>query len=317
MVVSMNASQLLKRQYLIANKVVTYTADRKVNPLQNVRWAKMVDGVGKGAKSNMNILNSFGLQSQDSCPGATDACKAVCYVDRMKYDAVVDLLDRNTEIMRSCGDDVEEMVNVLRPGIAKFVRQSEKYGVKKVFRIHWSGDFYSRAYAQAWAQICRENPDTRFWAYTRSFVGPVNVVDILDGVENLAVYLSVDVDNWQAAKPVLEAYPNVQPSIMAEDVQEIADKLIGRKVPICPVDKPVEKRKIFLANVVDENGRVVRMALPGDDNAVGGCVACDLCIDGKKPIGFPTRTASSTAKVSRRMNEYTKKLTAEVAVAIS
>ena len=38
----------------------------------------------------------------------------------------------------------------------------------KHVRIHASGDFYSQEYFDMWLEICRENPDKEFWAYTKS-----------------------------------------------------------------------------------------------------------------------------------------------------
>jgi hypothetical protein len=34
-------------------------------------------------------------------------------------------------------------------------------------RIHMSGDFFNQAYFDMWLEICRENPDREFWAYTK------------------------------------------------------------------------------------------------------------------------------------------------------
>jgi hypothetical protein len=39
----------------------------------------------------------------------------------------------------------------------------------KTFRIHESGDFYDTAYFLAWTEICRQCPDTRFFAFTKVF----------------------------------------------------------------------------------------------------------------------------------------------------
>lgn len=35
-------------------------------------------------------------------------------------------------------------------------------------RIHSSGDFFSQKYFDMWLQLCRDNPDVEFWAYTKS-----------------------------------------------------------------------------------------------------------------------------------------------------
>ena len=38
----------------------------------------------------------------------------------------------------------------------------------KSIRIHASGDFFSQKYFDSWLEICRENPNVEFWAYTKS-----------------------------------------------------------------------------------------------------------------------------------------------------
>ncbi len=47
----------------------------------------------------------------------------------------------------------------------------------KAVRIHMSGDFYSQDYFDMWLEICKENPDVEFWAYTKSLVYWVRRLD--------------------------------------------------------------------------------------------------------------------------------------------
>jgi hypothetical protein len=35
-------------------------------------------------------------------------------------------------------------------------------------RIHGSGDFYSQSYFDYWLELCKENPNVLFWAFTKS-----------------------------------------------------------------------------------------------------------------------------------------------------
>ena len=44
----------------------------------------------------------------------------------------------------------------------------------KAVRIHMSGDFYSQKYFDMWLQICEDNPEIEFWAYTKSLIYWVN-----------------------------------------------------------------------------------------------------------------------------------------------
>jgi len=38
----------------------------------------------------------------------------------------------------------------------------------KAVRIHASGDFFSQAYFDMWLELCVNNPNVEFWAYTKS-----------------------------------------------------------------------------------------------------------------------------------------------------
>ena len=38
----------------------------------------------------------------------------------------------------------------------------------KSIRIHSSGDFFSQSYFDMWLDVCNENPNVEFWAYTKS-----------------------------------------------------------------------------------------------------------------------------------------------------
>ena len=39
-----------------------------------------------------------------------------------------------------------------------------------LFRVHESGDFYSQEYIEKWAEIARNIPEIKFYAYTKSYV---------------------------------------------------------------------------------------------------------------------------------------------------
>ncbi len=47
----------------------------------------------------------------------------------------------------------------------------------KHIRIHANGDFFSQDYFDGWLQVCRNNPDVVFWAFTKSVPFWVNSID--------------------------------------------------------------------------------------------------------------------------------------------
>lgn len=95
----------------------------------------------------------------------------------------------------------ESLVSLLSGAVAGFRRKTLAYASSKGadpsamlrFRIHWSGDMYSNAYAKAWAETCLRFPDVSFWTYTRSY----RTAAFLRGVPNLKLYLSLDDDSWE------------------------------------------------------------------------------------------------------------------------
>ena len=159
----------------------------------------------------------------------------------------------------------------VRAGHAKAERRHGRT-LPLTFRIHWDGDFYSVAYAKAWAQVIRANPDITFWAYTRSFVGRVNVVPVLAGIPNLALYLSADVHNAAAARRVADAHPSVRIAWCGatwDEARTVADTVGELPGVRCP-----------------ENTRKVPLV---SDDGRGACDTCGLCVHGRKNIQFSIR----------------------------
>jgi len=155
----------------VTGPALKLSSDRKVSPVSkwsngNKRWEPMVP-------------NAFGLLAGDdggSCPGATDACKSVCYAARTErvFSSARRLVAHNLELLRAA-DGVDGMADLLEQAVGAFKLAHRKAEAKSgssvpmVFRIHWDGDFFSTDYAEAWAQVIRSNSDVQFWAYTRSF----------------------------------------------------------------------------------------------------------------------------------------------------
>ena len=148
--------------------------------------------------------------------------------------------------------------------------RAEKRGAKvpRDFRIHWDGDFFSLAYAEAWADVIRATSDVHFWVYTRSFdPEALDVLPALTGLSNLSVYLSVDPDNLQAAKAARRRHPWVHWAYLAETFAsgraDLAD-LPGKRYP-CP-----------------ENGH----RIPLISQKGSACIRCGICPSGRGDVVF-------------------------------
>jgi hypothetical protein len=164
-----------------------------------------------------------------------------------------------------------EMVNSLDAIIKDFIKDADKRGCDKVFRIHHDGDFFSRTYASAWANVVKRNPSVHFWAYTRSFIPGANVVDILADIPNLTLYLSVDSDNADWARVIIAEHPSVNVATLTDTADEGTDLMLTmreRKGGACP----------------EVLGRISLITAEG-----GACVSCSLCVFGKADIRFAAK----------------------------
>lgn len=213
------------------------------------------------------VPNSFGLPAGESCPGKTKFCES-CYADNISgRKNVLTKLNNNFELLNQC-DGPGDMAELLIDAVERYEEAAVKKGTRPEdmqFRHHWSGDFYSEEYAVAWGMTMERFKHIRFWAYTRSFGEPIDVVPILEHVPNLTLYLSVDSGNIDMARK----HPDVPRAYCASDVvsAEMLAKSEGRTARVCP----------------ENIGR-----MPAMKDGRGACLDCRWCPDSKTDIIFTT-----------------------------
>ena len=111
-----------------------------------------------------------------TCPFRTALCEKYCYARKAEniYPDALPSRQKNFDISRSA-DFVDRMIYTIDAELSR-----PKYRNKKVvFRIHESGDFYNKEYAEKWLSIARHyagNDQIVFVAYTKS-------VTYFDGVQ--------------------------------------------------------------------------------------------------------------------------------------
>lgn len=113
-------------------------------------------GITRGnGKLGENIWG-WSLPAKVTCPVISEVCNKVCYAMRGRYHSlsVQDALKRNLEIARS-------------RNFARWMNGEIQLHQIRVVRIHVSGDFFSRRYIEQWDRVIEQNPDTRFFAFTR------------------------------------------------------------------------------------------------------------------------------------------------------
>lgn len=212
-----------------------------------------------------SIANTFGIPSGKaySCPGATSVCESVCYAGKLEkvFKGVrVNLLENWNQLKDA---DYLTMYNLIHEMISDFVKDCEKRGAEKMFRIHWDGDFFNEDYALAWRDVICDFEDVQFWAYTRSDFA----VPILKDVPNLGLFFSTDSDNKELGKELKKehgvrlAYLANTFAIGKADFQAIQEKAA---VP-CP----------------ENNGKLPMISEKGS-----ACVTCSQCVFARNDILF-------------------------------
>ena len=228
---------------------------------------KVTNAVSPNGKTAA-IANTFGLPSGKnySCPGETSVCAKVCYAGKLErvYKGVRDTLLHNWNLLKDADHDTME--NLLQAMIDDFKKDCIKKDAPMLFRIHWDGDFFSDEYAFVWKHIVLNNPDVKFWVYTRV----ASAANILKDMDNLSLYFSTDSENKEIAielnkdKGIKLAYLADTFAIGQEDLKA----MIGKPGAKCPENKK---------------------AIPLIDKEGSACVKCSLCIDNKANIVFSAK----------------------------
>jgi hypothetical protein len=237
------------------------------NMLKRSMDRKVTNAVSPNGKT-ATIANTFGLPAgkEFSCPGQTPTCAKVCYAGKLEkiYKGVRDVLLHNWNLLKDA--DLETMSNLLDEMIADFRKDCDKRNAKKLFRIHWDGDFFNETYTKAWKAVIILNPDIQFWVYTRVDTA----ANMLKGIDNLSLYYSTDKDNKDTAielsktKGIKLAYLADTFAIGQADMKEMIGK-VGAK---CPENKK---------------------AIPLISEKGSACVSCSLCIYEKSDIVFSAK----------------------------
>lgn len=225
---------------------------------------KVANAVSPNGKT-ATIANTFGLPAGKaySCPGATSVCESVCYAGKLEkvYKAVRANLLHNWELLRNA--DLDTMKSLLNSMIDEFNLDCEKKSAKKLFRIHWDGDFFNDTYTYAWKSVIESHPDIQFWVYTRVKESAI----ILKDISNLSLYYSTDDDNadtgaeLKTVHAIRLAYLGKTFAATESKMKELTGK-VGAKCP--------------------ENNK----SIPLISTKGSACVSCGLCVFGKADIRF-------------------------------
>lgn len=124
---------------------------------QNTKLKNTSKTIGKRV-FNFGITAYKSMTGKLICPFAKD-CVKFCYAQKGAYSwsNVKPAFEKRYELTKT-----DNFINLMNSEIKR----------KKVdfLRIHDSGDFYSKSYIQKWFTIANQNPNVKFYAYTKSFI---------------------------------------------------------------------------------------------------------------------------------------------------
>lgn len=104
-------------------------------------------------------------KSYVTCPGA-DACLNVCYARQgtflFKGSKRVRIDNHKALLYTYATQGIEGVVDILDQSVNGLSKRVA------VIRLHDSGDFFKKWYADAWLQVIKRHPDILFYAYTKS-----------------------------------------------------------------------------------------------------------------------------------------------------
>lgn len=231
-------------------------------------YDRKVTTLADGCKApKAKIGNSFGLPSglEYSCPGATPDCLKVCYAGKLEkiFPGTRKLLMHNWALVKNAS--IKDAFFLLDEMMADFVAECDRFGAEKLFRIHWDGDFFSRDYTLAWANVVDKYYYVRFWTYTRN----AEAATLLHNAKlpNLSLYFSADSYNQDTAASL--SFAGIKLAVMADTFdagRELSKQISGYNGIRCP----------------EQTGQIPLIAA----NGKGACAECRLCIDGNHAIRF-------------------------------
>ena len=145
--------------------------------------------------SNFLIWN---LPAVITCPFRTAHCEESCYARKSErcYPEVLPARMENLKMSKS-DSFVKDMTDIILTR-AKKMKKSQL-----IVRIHESGDFYNKEYAEKWLQIirnCQHDKKILFIAYTKSF----KYFDGIELPENFSLRASIWDDTKESQKKIVK-----------------------------------------------------------------------------------------------------------------
>lgn len=130
------------------------------------------------------------MPSGTTCPGAVEClAKAdrdtgkISYGAGMKFRCYAAMTERYPSVRNRLWCNFDAVRGKKKDEIKKVLTEALPKKARLV-RIHTAGDFFSQEYFDAWLEFCLENPEVKFWAFTKSLPFWINrIKDIPSNLE--------------------------------------------------------------------------------------------------------------------------------------
>lgn len=145
------------------------------------------EGNSKIGKRNKDFSKVYvwNLPPVATCPSSSKWCTQHCYNADDRHNIFpIDKWAQNWFLVLNHIESVKSCI------LKKLNESNEKIA----FRIHSSGDFFSKEYIKMWAEIIEYSEHVSFWAYTRSWADSklLNELEGLRTLKNLQLFASWD-----------------------------------------------------------------------------------------------------------------------------
>jgi hypothetical protein len=113
--------------------------------------------------SKIGNISNFSLPPMASCP---KVCLSTCCINKSCY--AMKFYKMYPNVRKAWDKNFEVSQNSLKSFSENMMEYLSTYK-KPYFRIHVSGDFFSKDYFVAWCEIIKQFPNIRFLAYTKCY----------------------------------------------------------------------------------------------------------------------------------------------------
>lgn len=185
----------------------------------------------------------WSLPAIQTCPGRSELCSKLCYAMKGHY-FYANVRDREA---------VNEQMRHEAGWWRRVVSQISLHNIREV-RIHSSGDFDIASYTEDWLRIISSKPETKFYAYTRSWSVPelLPILDRMSKLPNMRLWHSCDKDTGIPPRRKLcpRAYlsssdadfPKYKVDLIFRNDRRVKQVTLGG-VMVCPAERLRSKRR--------------------------------------------------------------------------